>query len=144
MLSDYLVQTLENDFPHLMERQRLHAAVVLSKEHGIRMMTLSAKLCRLATVARPALVPSVTDSATVVATPDGAAAGIRVFREARQCSGLQGGTLTESRAGGYSCSPSSDWRFASGASAASTDLRFSATGSALTAFAASATRPGPR
>ena len=71
MLSDYLVQTLENDFPHLIERQRCTFCRGLYQGDGYTHAGLSAKLCQscAAAVARTPAEAIADDSATVVATP---------------------------------------------------------------------------
>ena len=71
MLSDYLVQALENDFPHLIERQRCTFCRGLYQGDGYTHAALSAKLCQscAATVARTPAEAIADDSATVVATP---------------------------------------------------------------------------
>jgi hypothetical protein len=67
MLSDYLVQTLENDFPHLIERQRCTFCRGLYEGDGYTHATLSAELCQSCAAAVARTIAD--DSATVVATP---------------------------------------------------------------------------
>ena len=72
MLSDYLVRALENDFPHLIERQRCTFCRGLYQGDGYTHAGLSAKLCQscaAAVVARTPAEAIADDSATVFTTP---------------------------------------------------------------------------